>query len=138
MEARMTIGRVASAAALSVQAVRYYERRGLVRPTTRTRGGYRQFTREIVPRLQFIRHAQTLGFTLQEIGELLGLRVQTATACRVVEQKTRKKIDLVRQRISDLRRIERSLSRLAASCAARRLTDHCPILEVLDHGKSDG
>src|SRR6266704_6390792 len=131
----LTIGQVATAADVNVQTIRYYERRGLVATPRRTASGYRQYTDDAVARLRFIKHAQELGFSLQEIQELLGLRVRHGAACDAVERKTRDKIALVQHRIRDLQRMKRTLDRLAAACAARRPTDECPILEALeDHG----
>lgn len=128
----LTIGQVASAADVHVQTIRYYERRGLFAAPRRTTSGYRQYTEEAVSRLRFIKHAQQLGFSLNEIQELLGLRVRHGAACDAVERKTRTKIEVVQQRIRDLQRMKRTLERLAAACAARRPTDDCPILEVLE------
>ncbi len=129
----LTIGEVAAAAAVNVQTVRYYERRGILVPTRRTSSGYRQYDGDAVARLQFIRHAQTLGFSLAEIEELLALRIPRASACRSVERRTRDKIDDVERRIRDLQRIKQTLERLAAACRSRRTSDHCPILEALTH-----
>src|SRR5213592_175487 len=128
----LTIGQVASAADVNVQTIRYYERRGLVPTPRRTAAGYRQYTYDAVARLRFIKHAQELGFSLQEIQELLGLRVRHGAACDTVERKTRKKIEVVQQRIRHLQRMKRTLERLAAACEVRRPTDDCPILEVLE------
>jgi Hg(II)-responsive transcriptional regulator len=131
----LTIGQVATAAQVNAQTIRYYERRGLFAEPRRTPSGYRQYAEEAVHRLRFIKHAQELGFSLKEIQELLGLRVRHGAACDAVELKTRTKIDLVQQKIGDLRRMKRTLERLAAACAARRPTEECPILEALaDHG----
>lgn len=131
----LTIGQVASAADVNIQTIRYYERRGLFASPRRTPSGYRQYAEDAVSRLRFIKHAQELGFSLKEIQELLGLRVRHGAACDAVERKTRQKIALVEQKIRDLQRLKRTLDRLAAACAARRPTDDCPILEVLeDHG----
>ncbi len=130
----LTIGQVAAAADVNIQTIRYYERRGLFPPPERTPTGYRQYADEAVARLRFIKHAQELGFSLNEIQDLLGLRVRHGAACDAVERKTRQKIGVVQQRIRDLQRMKRTLERLAAACAARRPTDDCPILEVLgDH-----
>lgn len=130
----LTIGQVAAAARVNRETIRYYERRGLVASPRRTASGYRQYAEDAVSRLRFIKHAQELGFSLGEIHELLDLRVRRGAACGTVERKTRKKIELVQQRIRDLQRMRRTLERLAAACAARRPTDDCPILEVLaDH-----
>src|SRR5213594_4395956 len=128
----LTIGQVADAADVNIQTIRYYERRGLFPNPRRTPSGYRQYGDDAVARLRFIKHAQDLGFSLQEIQELLRLRVRHGAACDSVERKTRQKIEVVQQRIRDLQRMRRTLERLAAACAARRPTDDCPILEVLE------
>lgn len=129
----LTISQVATAADVNVQTIRYYERRGLFPTPRRTPAGYRQYTDDAVGCLRFIKHAQDLGFSLQEIQELLGLRVRYGAACDAVERKTRQKIQLVQQRIRDLQRMKRTLERLAAACTARRPTDDCPILDALEH-----
>ena len=128
----LTISQVANAADVNIQTIRYYERRGLFPTPRRTPAGYRQYADEAVARLRFIKHAQELGFSLQEVQELLALRVRHGAACDVVERKTRQKIEVVQQRIRDLQRMKRTLERLAAACTARRPTDDCPILEVLE------
>lgn len=127
-----SIGQVADAADVNVQTIRYYERRGLFPAPRRTPSGYRQYGEDAVARLRFIKHAQELGFSLKEIQELLGLRVRQGAACGPIERKTRQKIEVVRRKIDDLRRMKRTLERLAAACAARRPTEDCPILEVLE------
>jgi Hg(II)-responsive transcriptional regulator len=129
----LTIGRVAAAAAVNIQTIRYYERRGLLITPGRTPSGYRQYTEDAVNRIRFIKHAQELGFSLKEIQELLALRVRHAAACDPVARKTRLKIELVEQKIRHLGRIRETLEQLAAACAARRPTDDCPILEALEH-----
>jgi len=135
----MTIGQVATAAAVNIQTIRYYERRGLIALPRRTASGYRQYAEEAVTRLRFIKHAQELGFSLKEIEDLLALRVRHGAACEPVERKTRQKIELVGRKIRDLERLRRTLEQLAAACAARRPTDDCPILEALeDHAIIDG
>src|SRR3989337_1115744 len=128
----LTIGQVATAANVNVQTIRYYERRGMFPASRRTAAGYRQYNEDAVARLRFIKHAQELGFSLNEIDELLALRIRRGTACDGVERKTREKIDLVEQRIRDLERIKRTLQKLANACAARKLTEECPILEALE------
>ena len=128
----LSIGQVATAGNVNIQTIRYYERRGLFPPARRTAAGYRQYAGDAVARLRFIKHAQELGFSLNEIQDLLGLRVRHGAACDAVERRTRQKIEVVQQRIRDLQRMRRTLERLAAACAARRPTDDCPILEVLE------
>jgi len=128
----LTIGQVAAAADVNIQTLYYYERRGVLTAPRRTPSGYRQYGDDAVPRLRFIKHAQDLGFSLNEIQGLLALRVRHATACGAMERKTREKIELVQQRIQDLQRLRRTLERLAAACAARQPTEDCPILEALE------
>ncbi|MFQ6046093.1 MAG: MerR family transcriptional regulator [Gemmatimonadales bacterium] len=128
----LRIGQLADRARVNVQTVRFYERRGLIAEPERTPAGYRQYADDEVRRIRFIKRAQELGFSLSEIQELLELRIRHPSACATVEAKTRRKIDLVDQKIAELERIKRGLERLAASCQARRPTGDCPILETLD------
>ncbi|NIM49528.1 MAG: MerR family transcriptional regulator [Gemmatimonadales bacterium] len=130
----MTIGQVASHAGVNIQTIRYYERRGLVPPPSRMPSGYRQYDRDTVQRLRFIKRAQELGFTLSEIQDLLALRVRHASACGRVAAKTREKITLVDEKIRELQRMKRGLDELVTSCEARRPTGDCPILKALDEG----
>jgi Hg(II)-responsive transcriptional regulator len=128
----LTIGQVAAAAAVNIQTIRYYERRGLVSAPRRSLAGYRQYGDDAIARLRFIKRAQELGFSLAEVQELLALRVRHGSACDVIERKTRGKIELVEAKIRRLQRLKRTLERLAAACAARQPTDDCPILEALE------
>ncbi|HEX9728064.1 MAG TPA: MerR family DNA-binding protein [Gemmatimonadales bacterium] len=127
----LTIGRVAASAGVNLQTVRYYERRGLLPAPPRSRAGYRQYGGDTVSRLRFIKRAQELGFQLEEIKELLDLRVEHGDACTAVEAKAQAKIDTVDGKIRELRRLRAVLASLVASCAARELTADCPILETL-------
>ena len=129
----LRIGQLANAASVNVQTVRYYERRGLLTTANRTAGGYREYEAEAVNRLRFIKHAQALGFSLDEIQELLALRVRHGAACGAIERRTRSKIAVVDKKIRELQRLKRSLERLAAACEAREPTADCPVLETLEH-----
>ena len=128
----LTIGRAAAAADVTIQTLRYYERRGLLTPPRRSASGYRHYDHESLRRLRFIKQAQRLGFSLREIRELLNLRARNADACTAVGRKTREKVEVVRQRIRELQGLQRALERLAAACASRSPTDECPILEALE------
>lgn len=128
----MKIGQLAERAGVNVETVRYYERRGLLPEPARSDAGYRQYQPEAAQRLRFIKRAQSLGFTLHEIEELLALRVRHEGRCAAVGQRTCEKIALVQRKIRELRDIERSLTRLAAACKARKRTDDCPILHALE------
>ena len=129
----LRIGEIAKAVGVPVQTVRYYERRGLCPPEGRTSSGYRRYTEVTVARLNFIRHAKDLGFTLREIGELLDLRVHSMDACARVEQRVEEKVDLVTGKIRNLKRLRRTLERLSEACRNLELTGECPVLEQLDY-----
>ena len=127
-----SIGQVASHAGVNVQTIRYYERRGLIPEPDRTQSGYRRYPEEAVRRVGFIKRAQELGFSLNEISDLLKLRVRSATACATVEKRARSKIAVVEEKIADLRRMKRVLGRLVAACETRAHTGDCPILEAME------
>ncbi|HXF66458.1 MAG TPA: heavy metal-responsive transcriptional regulator [Burkholderiales bacterium] len=130
--AGLTIGKVARGAGLAVDTVRYYEREGLLEKPARTPGGYRRYSPEAVKRLQFIRQAKELGFTLAEIRELLTLKVAPDKSCADVRARAQAKIADVESRIAQLERMKRALEQLAASCSGRGPTSECPILEALE------
>lgn len=132
----MTIGRVAKAAGVGVETVRFYEREGLIPEPPRRASGYRQYPPATVRRLVFIRRAKELGFTLRQIGQLLGLRVHPDQACGPVRQAAEAKIVEVQQRIDDLQRIKTVLLDLVEACGDERETSDCPILRALDGGKA--
>ncbi len=127
----MTIGKVAAGAGVNIQTIRYYERRGLLPRAPRTASGYRQYDPDAVARLRFIKRAQDLGFSLEEIAELLKLRVEHGAACEAVEAKAKEKIAMVEKRIDDLRRMRTVLVELSQACDLREPTSDCPVLETL-------
>jgi MerR family mercuric resistance operon transcriptional regulator len=86
--ASLSIGALAKQAGVGVETVRFYERRGLVRPPAKPAAGYRSYPEEAIGRIRFIRNAQALGFTLQEVKELLALRVTAGASCAAVRSRT--------------------------------------------------
>lgn len=132
MNTELTIGKIAGQAGVNIQTVRYYERRGILAPDGRRASGYRLYTQEAVRVLRFIRNAQTLGFSLDEIAGLLRLRVGRGTQCGPVKRRAEARLRSVREKIAGLRAIERTLQKLLKTCASRGTTDFCPILESLN------
>lgn len=130
----MTIGTAAGVAGVNVSTVRYYERRGMIEEPPRTASGYRQYDDAVVDRLRFIRQAQELGFTLDEIQDLLELRVERPGACPAVAEATEAKLQNVESRIHRLERLRDVLTRLVASCESREASGACPVLEMLEDG----
>lgn len=128
---KLTIGRLARAAGVGVETIRYYERLGLLNQPKRPVSGYRTYDDDHLLRLQFIKRAQGLGFTLEEIRELLHLRVPSSEACERVQHKTKEKIKLVRGKQAQLRLMERQLKWLLSACEAQEPIRQCPLLESL-------
>jgi len=132
MDAQLTIGRVARQAGVNVQTLHYYERRGLLSPAGRRESGYRLYRPDAVRRVRFIKNAQELGFTLNEISGLLRLRVSHAARCPDVKKKAQAKLMDIRGKILRLKAMERVLKDLVQCCRSRSTTDHCPILKSLE------
>ncbi|HWZ58676.1 MAG TPA: heavy metal-responsive transcriptional regulator [Gemmatimonadaceae bacterium] len=128
----MRIGQVAAQAAVNIQTLRYYERRGLMPAVERRESGYREYDPTAVDRVRFIKHAQALGFTLDEIGDLLALRVSADTACAQVEARAELAIARIDEKVDHLTRMRAVLGRLATACQRQDLTGDCPILHALE------
>ncbi len=128
----LTIGRLAREARVNLETVRYYERRGLLPRPPRSASGYRLFPQEAARRLRFIRRAQQLGFSLQEIRELLSLRVSPRAKSADVRRRAEAKIADINAKISSLDSMKKTLLKLAKVCAGRGPVAECPILESLD------
>jgi len=128
----MTIGQLARQADVSVQTVRYYERRCLLPEPPRSPSGYRQYPGDALRRLRFIRRAQDVGFTLAEIEELLDLRTGTESQCREAESTAASAIERVDARMSELSRMKTALASLLDSCRNRAPAGDCPLIEALE------
>ena len=128
----MTIGQLARHARVNRETVRYYERRRLLQRPSRSVTGYRVFSGDALKRLRFIRHAKMLGFSLEEIRELLALRINSIDTCERVRQRTQAKIADIDQKLESLQRMRRALSELVTACSRRRKTNDCPILNSLE------
>lgn len=128
----LTISQVARRAGVGAETVRFYERQGLLAPPERTASGYRQYEEDAVWRLGSIRRAKELGFTLNEIKELLSLRLDAASTCDDVRSRAEAKIANIDEKIHMLQRMRGTLVKLTEACARRGTTGQCPILEALD------
>ena len=127
----LQIGEVAALAGVSVDAVRYYEKRRLLDRAPRSAGGFRLFTPDAVERIQLIKQAQDLGLSLEEVKELL-TGVGGASECQRVSQLLREKIAEVDERLKKLREFKRTLSRHLAACESqlrqRDAAASCPVI----------
>jgi DNA-binding transcriptional MerR regulator len=125
----MKIGDVARLAELSIDAVRFYEREGLLGRVRRTPAGQRQYDAESVRRLAFVRRAAGLGFSLAEVKGLLSLRVSSRMSCERVRDRAQAKLADIDQRIAELQAMRGALARLASNCDDA--TGGCPLLDEL-------
>ena len=128
----LNIGQVAKATGISVEAIRFYEKRGLIDTPARTATGYRQYPPETVKRIRFILHAKDAGFTLSEISDLLRLRQTSADSCANIRDRALSKIEDVDNRLNDLHLVRDALSRLVARCDDMEQMGECPIIEALE------
>ena len=126
----MQIGVVAKKVGLSVDAIRFYERNALLPRAPRTPGGFRRYGDSDVDTLSFIRRAQALGFTLDEIRELLGLRHSRMQPCAPVRRRLEQKLSSVCRKLADLHKLEHELRLALRSCKKdmRSRSAHCPLL----------
>jgi MerR family transcriptional regulator, mercuric resistance operon regulatory protein len=124
----MRIGQVAAATGVTVEAVRFYERRGLLPAPARTDGGYRDYPEQVVAVVRFVKHAQQLGFTLDDIDGMLHLAAGGPDDCDTVRELTAAKIDQVTQKIDRLEAMRTALGQLLATCQQPRPDRRCPLL----------
>lgn len=126
----MTIGALAGNAGVGVETIRYYQRRGLLALPERAVGSIRRYGSADAARLRFIRRAQDLGFTLDEIGELLTL--QDGTNRRAIRRIARARLAQVDSRVADLQRIRRALQHVIDDCEHSPDAPRCPIIEAIE------
>jgi DNA-binding transcriptional MerR regulator len=128
------IGELARAAGVAVDTVRHYERIGLIPTPPRTTGGYRRYPADVLPRLLMIRRTKEFGFSLSEIGCLLGMLTHREAPCRHVHGHMIAKLEELEARISELSRIKQDLQSLAMNCDGSSLLHQCPVLKYLGFG----
>jgi len=128
----MKIGELSKMAGVSIDTVRYYEKRGLIPCAVRSASGYRHYQRQDVIRLKFIVQSKELGFTLDEIGQLLALR-RDGRACVEVRSVAEAKAQEIAVKIQQLSDMRQSLLELAAQCEKSSDHDPCPILTSLEN-----
>lgn len=125
----MQIGAVAKKTGLSIDAIRFYERTGLIEGRRRSTGGFRLYEEAAVETLRFIRRLQHLGFTLTEIRDLLVLRARPLQPCAPVRHHLRQKLTRIRGKLSELRKLEAELRAALRKCSSEmRRSSRCPIL----------
>lgn len=125
----MTIGWVAKAASVNVETIRFYQRMKLIAEPAKPMGSVRRYPEETILRVNFIKRAQQLGFSLEEIRNLLALEV--ALSCSKTHDLAVRKLAVVEARVTDLNRMRRALKNLIAQCEASKGLIACPIISTL-------
>jgi DNA-binding transcriptional MerR regulator len=124
-----TIARLAEAAGIGVEAVRYYQRRGLLEQSRPRQGGFREYAQADVQRLQFIKRACALGFSLDDVAELIDLSAEADP--RRVREVTQRRLAQIRQRVTELEAMARALEGLVRGCVRTAPAGGCPIIAAL-------
>ncbi len=130
----LSIKQAAHETGLSNDTLRYYERIGLLGPVARNSGGQRRYKETDIARLRFVRRAQEMDFSLEEIGQLLNLRDRRGDARADVRGMAERKLKAIKQRIESLSHLHDELSQLIREC--RSSTDDCPIIAHMDNRRT--
>jgi Hg(II)-responsive transcriptional regulator len=134
----LTIGEVSRLAGVNRETLRYYEREGIIDLPERKDSGYRVYPLETVKRIRFIKRAQTLGFSLKEIMELMALRNDAKGAtCRDVKQYAQDKVKTIEKKLADLKQMRGRLRELIALCDEENSLNACPILDAFEEGSNN-
>jgi Hg(II)-responsive transcriptional regulator len=123
----MKIGEVAKRARTGIETIRFYEREGLLVEPKRRPSGYRQYDETTVERLEYIRRAKELGFTLAEIRDLLELSF-AGSSCDHIRERAEAKITDIQTKIRSLQQMKRSLGEIVDRCRAKNSTEDCPLV----------
>jgi MerR family mercuric resistance operon transcriptional regulator len=126
----LTRGELAACTGCNIETVRYYERVGLLPPPPRSAGGHRLYGEGLVRRLNFVRRSRDLGFSIEEIRELLRLVDGGTYTCGEIEQLARDHVREIRRKIADLRKLEGVFETMAAQCSGDAVPA-CPIIDAL-------
>ncbi len=129
---KYTIGQLAQLADINIQTIRFYERKGILPKPDRKPSGYRLFTDDDVKRLNFILLSKNHGFSLQEIKELLDLRIDSKSSCDEVRLLAEKKVKVMDEKIHELQSMKGALEKLVDSCHKIEYSSDCPILEAFE------
>ncbi len=132
----VTIGKLAQNAGVNIETIRFYERKGIMPKPVRKPSGFRLYSDTDLKRLNFILMAKRHGFTLAEIKDLLELRVNPQSTCEEVRYKANEKIRVIEEKLRELKRMQKALQTLAASCHGSNPTGDCPILEAFEQKPS--
>ncbi len=129
MTNELTIGRLADEAGVNVETIRYYQRRGLMTEPDKPTSGHRRYGPAAIKRVRFIKRAQVLGFTLDEVGSMLEL--DDARACAETRELATHKLHVIEEKLADLKAMRKALMNLLRQCDTGAARGNCPIIHAL-------
>lgn len=129
MTNELTIGRLADEAGVNVETIRYYQRRGLMTEPDKPTSGHRRYGLAAIKRVRFIKRAQVLGFTLDEVGSMLEL--DDARACAETRELATHKLQVIEEKLADLKAMRKALMNLLRQCDTGAARGNCPIIHAL-------
>ena len=132
MPIELTIGQLAKTVDVPASTIRYYERRGLLKPNNRSQGNYRLYGEDALERLRFIRAAQATGFTLDDVATLLTLRISPKQSCEDVQELMEHRLGEVKERMAEMRLVERVLKGFLKRCQQSSRPGYCQLIEDLN------
>lgn len=124
----LTIGKLAKRAGVTIETIRYYQRKGLLEEPRKPATGYRQYPKQAISRIRFIKRAQQTGFTLKEILELLTL---DSGHCQDVQELATAKLTQIENQIQDLTRLQKVLQELVSGCVSNESGERCSLIDSL-------
>ena len=127
---KLTIGKLAKEASVTIETIRYYQRKGLLVEPDKPATGYRHYPSEAISRLRFIKRAQQAGFTLKEILELLSLDNEH---CQDVQKLAEQKLQQINDQLNDLNALRNALDDLVKGCRQDQSTQHCSLIDALSN-----
>lgn len=135
MASHLTIGKLATAAGVKVETIRYYERTGLIAPPARSEGNYRSYRHEDVTRLRFIRRTRDLGFSIEQVRSLLSISGQSDGDCSNIDALAAEHLIRIEEKINDLNILRQQLDEAILRCSGGNMTD-CRVLETLNAARN--
>jgi DNA-binding transcriptional MerR regulator len=135
MREEYTIGQIAFFSGTTVATIRFYENHNLIETPKRWPNGYRYYPRQYIKRINFIKWAQALGFTLKEIKELLAIDHSSSSACEEAYHLVESKLLIVEKKLRDLIQFKRALESIIKTCDTT--DENCPVLEALEQMEQD-
>jgi Cd(II)/Pb(II)-responsive transcriptional regulator len=128
----MKIGQLAKVSGCSIQTIRYYEKEGLLYPPSRSEGNFRLYDEKALKELEFIKHCRSLDISLSDIKTLLELKNRPEESCSSINDLIAKQLDLVNQRIKELKVLKSELQIMRKACSSDNTVERCGIMKTLD------